>query len=791
MKRHLLLTTALVAISGIIFPAKADIIINAGDSITNNDLSFQGGMDEDNHRPIVTYQNLLQVNGGNLDVKLVHMDIGKAEIKSGNVKLDDAYITTHDGEFSITGGNMTLNNHSGFGSGNMDISGNSVINLNNSLIEVDSGFSSKDATINLTNGAHIAVEAEDSNNNSSEFVINSGTINMSGNNNFLLHGYELSNKFIAKNANLNGGIFNVNSGNNYLFFKDTSLGGTMNIAEKSALNVYAGFTENGHAETIADVQLGDKGMINVTQSGTINLGGTLNSNVSNTGKMDVISKSAKLNGNLNVNNNGLIDLTGNKLTVGGNVTFNSGSTLQTTLTNKNSFGSLKANSITIASDNTTLKMAFNGGVVAKDDTIKLKILDTNNLNGEFANQPENARYDIKYLGNGVYEITGLEDTGDIIDDGGDNSDDQQTENMKSVGEAWDSLVTDENSSPTTVAVAEKLAELSNSTSAEDKKAYKDALVALAPETAPAVEASQMQISNQVFNAVGTRMSGGSYSGYQRGMSSGDGYSDAAIWVQGMLNKAKYDKTKETEFDSDTWGTAIGLEKQFNYATKLGFGYAYSKSDIDGFNRKTDVNTHTALVYGEVKPNNWFANVIASYGWSDYEEKKNVAGVNVKADYDVETLGLQAMTGYDIHSRTTGVTLTPEAGVRYLHIKNKEYTDSAGQKTKNEDSDVVTGVLGIGLSKNYRIIYTNIRVKPEARVAMTYDFQQDDTKSTVTLPNNAVYSVTGKPLNRYGVEVGAGFSADFYDTMELSLGYEGKFREDYQDHTGLVNAKVKF
>lgn len=790
MKKHLLLTTALVAISGIIFPAKADIIINSGDNITNSDLSFEGIMDEDNYRPIVTYQNLLQVNGGNLDVKLVHMDIGRVEIKSGNVKLDDAYITTHDGEFCITGGNMTINNHGGFGSGSMDVSGNSIINLNNSLIEVDSGFSSKDATINLTNGAHIAVEAEDSNNNSSEFVINSGTINMSGNNNFLLHGYEVDDKFTSKQANLNGGIFNVNSGNNYLFFDNTDLGGTINVAQKSSLGTYSGFTTNGHAETIADVQLGDKGMINVTQSGTINLGGTLNSNVNNTGKMNITSTSAKLNGNLNVNNNGLIDLTGNKLTVGGDVAFNSGSTLQTTLTNKNSFGSLKANTIKISDDNTTLKMAFNGGVVAKDETIKLKILDTNTLDGTFSNQPENARYDIKYLGNGVYEITGLEDTGDIIDDGG-NSGDQQTENMKSAGEAWDNLVTDENSSQTTVAVAEKLAELSNSTSTEDKKAYKDALVALAPETAPAVEASQMQISNQVFNAVGTRMSGGSYSGYQRGMSSGDGYSDTAIWVKGMLNKAKYDKSKETEFDSDTWGTAIGLEKQFNYATKFGLGYAYSKSDIDGFNRKTDVNTHTALVYGEVKPNNWFANVIASYGWSDYEEKKNVAGVNVKADYDVETLGLQAMTGYDIYSRTTGVTLTPEAGVRYLHIKNKEYTDSAGQKTKNEDSDVLTGVLGIGLSKNYRIIYTNIRVKPEARVAMTYDFQQDDTKSTVTLPNNAVYSVTGKPLNRYGVEIGAGFTADFYDTMELSLGYEGKFREDYQDHTGLVNAKVKF
>lgn len=70
--------------------------------------------------------------------------------------------------------------------------------------------------------------------------------------------------------------------------------------------------------------------------------------------------------------------------------------------------------------------------------------------------------------------------------------------------------------------------------------------------------------------------------------------------------------------------------------------------IDGFMRSTDVDTHTAIVYGEYKPSNWYVNGIATYGWSDYEESKNVAGVGVKADYDVETFGLQAMTGYDMN-----------------------------------------------------------------------------------------------------------------------------------------------
>ena len=32
---------------------------------------------------------------------------------------------------------------------------------------------------------------------------------------------------------------------------------------------------------------------------------------------------------------------------------------------------------------------------------------------------------------------------------------------------------------------------------------------------------------------------------------------------------------------------------------------------------------------------------------------------------------------------------------------------------------------------------------------------------------------------------------FKDKIEFSLGYEGKFRDNYEDHTGLLNAKYKF
>ena len=180
--------------------------------------------------------------------------------------------------------------------------------------------------------------------------------------------------------------------------------------------------------------------------------------------------------------------------------------------------------------------------------------------------------------------------------------------------------------------------------------------------------------------------------------------------------------------------------------------------------------------------------ISTYGWSDYSEDKSVAGVGVKADYDVETFGLQAMTGYDMQVK--GLGFTPEVGLRYVHIKQDAYKDSADQKVSGNDSDILTGVIGAKVSKSWELS-NGMLIKPEARIAATYDLFNDDVNSVVTLANGSAYAVEGEALDRFGMEFGVGVTAEVNDNVELSLGYEGKFRQDYQDHTGLINAKYKF
>ncbi len=335
-----------------------------------------------------------------------------------------------------------------------------------------------------------------------------------------------------------------------------------------------------------------------------------------------------------------------------------------------------------------------------------------------------------------------------------------------------------------------MAEHLNTLAQTDQGALVNAVTALAPETAAMVQSNATETANQVFAAVGSRLSGGSIVTGNEGMSSGDSiFKRGAMWVQGLFNHSKADDTRKARgFDADSEGIAFGAEKYVNDDVKLGIGYAYTSSDIDGFMRKTDVDTHTAIAYGEYKPSNWFVNGIATYGWSDYSEKKNVAGMPVSADYDVDSIGLQAMTGYDID--LCGAMLTPEAGLRYVNIRQDGYRDSAGQKVGENTSDILTGVVGASLKKDFALD-NGMNLRPEARLAMTYDMFNDDSSSVVTLANGSAYTVNGQALDRFGVEAGVGLTADVNDNVELSLGYEGRFRDHYEDHTGLFNAKYKF
>ena len=472
-----------------------------------------------------------------------------------------------------------------------------------------------------------------------------------------------------------------------------------------------------------------------------------------------------------IHNEGAINVAGDFTLDGGisgdgTITFAKGSNL-----------SVKVNKTAIANNvvnnGATLNMVFDTGFEGEYQLV------TGSLDKEFDGYNNNALYNIESSKNGTYQIS--KKTAQEISEAV-----SATQNEANVIAAL-TAQSDTGNAKANI-IANSVNDALQSGNKAEIAAAKEAASALAPDVAPVVSQTETTVANQIYSAIGTRLSGG-INNVNQGISSGDMLDDAAVWVQGLYNKSKLNNTsKAYGYDADTYGAAFGLEKYVTKATKLGAGYAYNYTDIDGHNRDTDVHTSTLFAYGEYKPNNWFVNGIASYGWSDYSETKH-STVDVKSKYDVNTFGLQAMTGYDINL-PQAFTLTPEAGVRYARIEQDGYVDDAGQSVKSRNSNIWTGVAGAKLSKAFAADNGMI-FKPELRLAATYDLKNDKGNTLVTLANGTSYSVQNTSLKRFGVEVGAGVTADLSDNVELSMGYEGRFRSHYQDHTGLINAKYKF
>ena len=466
------------------------------------------------------------------------------------------------------------------------------------------------------------------------------------------------------------------------------------------------------------------------------------------------------------------------MNVTGDLTLDSGTAGDGTITfAKGSNLSVKVNKTAIANNvvnnGATLNMVFDTGFEGEYQLV------TGSLDKEFEGYNNNALYNIASSKNGTYQIS--KKTAQEISEAV-----SATQNEANVIAAL-TAQSDTGNAKANI-IANSVNDALQSGNEAEIAAAKEAASALAPDVAPVVPQTETMVANQIYSAIGTRLSGGINNANQ-GISSGDMLDDAAVWVQGLYNKSKLNNTsKAYGYDADTYGAAFGLEKYVTKATKLGAGYAYNSTDIDGHNRDTDVHTNTLFAYGEYKPNNWFVNGIMSYGWSDYKEKKHSV-VDVKSKYDVDTFGLQAMTGYDINL-PQAFTLTPEAGVRYAHVDQDGYTDDAGQRVKSHKGNIWTGVAGAKLSKAFAA-GNGMIFKPELRLAATYDLKNDKGNTLVTLANGTSYSVQNTSLKRFGVEVGAGVTADLSDNVELSMGYEGRFRSHYQDHTGLINAKYKF
>ncbi len=722
--------------------------VHLGDMTLNSDLKF--GIDVDlannstdtfttdsinanSHNIILNHINLTAENGR-------HISEFNIDNMSGLLKLDK--------DIKVTSGTKVNNTYLA-----EVINDNTIKFGNTKALETAVQFKKADKNFNMTNVADINVDL-------GKLVGPKLTIN--GNNN-VINGNNKKGMTIAGGQTVSLNDVSV-KGFDGAFAENN---GTMNIdaGAGNELNLNSGISGSG------DINAKGEGKLN------INSDIAANKMTVSVGELNLKSGSELANVENFVANGGVLNV-GDQTVNLKNAEFNNGSTLAVNVKSDGN-GLLKAENLTINGGN--LKATLGQGIVEKGSKTVTLLESNNTFTNKFADVMENNMYRFEKADKaGDYIISLTKTAEDVSQENGG------TQNNANAAKGWVDGSKFEQGS-VSADVADKLADLAQN----DGKSFNDALTALAPADNSVVRTNSVNHNTEMFRAVVTHLDNVSKKN-QYGLSSGDAVDGVSVWARAFGNHAKVDNTsKAYGFKSDGYGATLGIEKQLDNAFKVGLGYSYFYNDVDGFMRDSDVNTHTGFVYGEYRPNNWYTNAIASYGYSKYDENKHVAGDVYKAKYDVDNIGAQVMTGYN--ASVAKVDVTPEAGLRYNNIHRDNYMDSAGQAVKAETMDVMTAVAGLKVGKDLVSCFgvRSFYWRPEARLAATYDLISDKENAVVSLSNGSGYVVKGQRLNRFGVEAGAGVTFYLSPDVESSVGYEGKFRSHYQDHTGYVSAKYKF
>lgn len=303
-----------------------------------------------------------------------------------------------------------------------------------------------------------------------------------------------------------------------------------------------------------------------------------------------------------------------------------------------------------------------------------------------------------------------------------------------------------------------------------------------PVDKPVVQSVAQSVQSAVMTLAANRMAGAPTAGTM-GRSGGD-WSNVArgIWAQGMFNRSKYNG----QFNGYTRGVSAGFDALIDKQYTIGLGYAFGHSDVHANGgRDTEIDSNSIFAYAQYKPSKWFVNAALNYTMSKYKETEdNVFGaLRLKSDHDTDAFGGQVMTGYDFASG-----LTPEIGLRYLHVTQDGYNNGLAH-VSSDDTDFLTGIAGM----KYRFAIENdsvINWFPELRAAATYDFVSDRAMSTVTMPGAASYVIDGDRLSRFGGEFGIGLTAE-YKGLEISLVYDLDLHKDYTSQTGMAKFRYEF
>lgn len=576
-----------------------------------------------------------------------------------------------------------------------------------------------------------------------------------------------------------GAIFNLEevyliaNNNDMVFNGNTSAGVSNAIHSMSKLNLNAASDKN----IIFNDAITGSGEINFNQSYIFE-----ESNVPNAGKIVLNADMSGFSGNINIYN-GVVQLVdggtffttdslqvlGGTLDIGtssisvNNAVFGSGSTLTLAINNADTYGSVMANSFDI-SEGANMNVVLAPDAMGDNKTLTVHILrGDDSVIDNFVAQINNNIYMFTQIGDGWYEIAQQNDYTDVISAAGG------TQNNFNTASAWQTEPSLSNVLEHDVYV--RMDELLQTNAIE----YLHALTALAPTPAPLMQVLSSSYLSHFSSLIGSDNTDKYY------------IANGKLWASGFGTAGQLKGNRQyADFDMYGFGGAVGAEYSFSDLT-LGASYMYQYDRLKSWARTIHAPTNGGGVYAMYTPYNLIFRSGVNMFYTDFNETKNVAGLQVLNNPSVYTYAGWADVGYKFAS--VNWRATPRLGVNYTLMHRGSATDGADQTVQSTDLHFLTTYADLTIARDNLLIGT-VNIIPELNVGTSYDARADIDNASVFI-NGQKYSIFGDRLPRWAFNGELKLRAVFNPIAELELGGSVELRKDYNNYMVNLRGVLRF
>ena len=326
---------------------------------------------------------------------------------------------------------------------------------------------------------------------------------------------------------------------------------------------------------------------------------------------------------------------------------------------------------------------------------------------------------------------------------------------------------------------------------------------MTPTVDGGVTQSSTQMLSQFINNVVSHLENMQAPGGATGVSTGEDYlKGVEIWAQGLGDYAHQDSRGSSNgYNATTWGLSGGADMAvYNDSNRIGLGSGYGQTFVRSkdFAGKTDIDSIPAIAYYSYEGTDYpvYFDAAFTFVYNSYSGSRQVSAGTAErtanADYNGQQYSGYFEGGYSFFYKS--LRMTPLVSFQYMHLYTGSYTETGAGALNlsvgSQDYDMAQTGFGAKIAYPFRQKWGDIT--PELHAKWLYDWVGDAQATTASFAGGGTaFGTQGFEPAQSGYDFGTKITFKSKCNISIGLDYDFLFKDDYYEHTGIMDVKYSF